>query len=290
MERMILAKGLNEKQLQDIKNLEGACLSYEKLSMKLNWDMLNTRSDLENNDFLYYENDQLIGFLGLYGFGPQPEEIELTGMVHPEQRQKGIFKCLFAEAKKECFSREAGRILIISEKSCPSGTGFTKSTGAQYVFSEYRMKFNESAVPRFTSHGIKVRQAEANDYANIKKLDALCFGKSDESPAEETAPAESSYRTQYISELDGKFIGKIGVAMEGNDGYIFGFAINPEYRGRGFGRETLSLALLKLQTSNIRTVLLEVAVQNENALSLYKSCGFKEDTIYDYYELKLKQP
>ena len=287
MKEMIGATSLSEKQLQDIKELENACSRYEKLSMKLNWDMLNTRAHHETNDFLYYENNQLIGFLGLYGFGPRPKEIELTGMVHPEHRRRGIFKGLFNEAKKVCHSRDVERILIITERSCPSGTGFTKSTGAVYSFSEYRMKFNEMTVPSFIGHGITLRKAESRDYPTIKKMDALCFGASDDSLEEESSSLQDSYRALYISELDGKFIGKIGTTMEGEDGYIFGFVVAPEYRGKGFGRETLSLALLKLQSMNIHTILLEVAVQNENALSLYKSCGFKEDTVYDYYELKL---
>lgn len=34
-------------------------------------------------------------------------------------------------------------------------------------------------------------------------------------------------------------------------------------------------------------ILLEVAIENEKALLLYKSCGFKEITVYDYYEIIL---
>lgn len=107
----------------------------------------------------------------------------------------------------------------------------------------------------------------------------------DETSIEEGIATENTCRTEYVAEQDGKFIGKIGVSMEGEDGYIFGFVITPEYRGHGYGRETLSLILTKLLSEQIHTVLLEVAVKNENALSLYKSCGFKIDTIYDYYAI-----
>ena len=137
MKEILIANGLSVEHLKHIKDLEMTCGSHERLSMKLNWDMLNTRSKEENNDFLYYENSQLIGFIGLYAFGPKPKEIELTGMVHPKYRQKGIFKSLFCEAKKECLSRKAERILIITERSSPSGIEFTKSIGAQYTFSEF---------------------------------------------------------------------------------------------------------------------------------------------------------
>jgi ribosomal protein S18 acetylase RimI-like enzyme len=36
-------------------------------------------------------------------------------------------------------------------------------------------------------------------------------------------------------------------------------------------------------------IFLEVASENDRALALYKSCGFKEVTVYDYYALPLNR-
>lgn len=95
------------------------------------------------------------------------------------------------------------------------------------------------------------------------------------------------YETTYIAELDGKFVGKIGLERERDDGYIFGFSILPEYRGRGYGRELLSWALRTFKSENAKGVCLEVAVQNENALTLYKTCGFRVVSVYNYFKILL---
>ena len=285
MGNIILARGLSEKELQDIRELENTCNLYEILNMKLNWDMLENRSSEETNDFLYYEGGKLIGFLGMYGFGSKAKEIEITGMVHPEFRCKDIFKLLFLNAKQECITRGAERILLITERASATGTYFVKCAGSIFSFSEFRMKFSEIEVPLSQNPRITFRKAEHRDNPELLQMDSLFFG----SPVDEIDPIylKERYDTSYVAELNGTIIGKIGVLMEGSDGYIFGFSIKPEYQKQGYGRELLSLTLKDMLSKKINTAILEVAVKNDNALLLYKSCGFKEVTVYDYYEVKL---
>lgn len=281
-----LAKGFSNRELQDIQELEKACCNHEKLNMKLNWDMLENRPTSEANDILYYEKDRLIGFLGLYDIDRKSLNIEMTGMVHPEFRQRGIFKELFRLAKQECMNRKAGRILLIAEKSSTEGICFVKSTGAKYAYSEYRMKFEGTAIPEIPSLGITLQKAELKDSSELRHMDQMGFGLKEDEPANNAS--FEAVHSSYLAELDGKCIGKIGVLMDGKDGYIFGFVIKPEYRRKGYGKVVLSLAMQKLlREQGIDSIILEVAVENERALLLYISCGFAEITVYDYYEIVL---
>ena len=132
--------GLNKNQIEDIKKLEQACCEVEKLNMKLNWEMLCTRSLTERNDLLCYDGNRLTAFLGLYSMTENAKEIEITGMVHPDYRRTGIFSNLLEMALEECANRRAESVLLIAEKASEAGMGFVKSTKAEYAFSEYRMK------------------------------------------------------------------------------------------------------------------------------------------------------
>lgn len=277
------AQGLTKDELEKITELERACSNYEKLHMKLNWDMLENRPAAQKNDFLYYEGEQLVGFLGMYNMDQMSIEVEITGMVHPDYRRRGIFKELFDAAKQECTERAVKRILLICERSSVVGKGFVEYTGAKYVFSEYRMSFEQSIVMDCPKNGIELRKAEHKDTKEIKELDAVGFGISEEEIEDREVNVGS--KTIYLAQLNGKNIGKIGALIEGEIWYVFGFVIRPEYRRKGYGREVLSLLLSKLTEGPMKSVILEVAVENEKALSLYKSCGFQELTVYDYYEL-----
>lgn len=294
----IKAEGLSEKQVNDIARLEEICGSYEELHMKMNWDMLKSRPPQQNNDFLCYDGEQLVGFLGLYDIEGQRREIELTGLVHPQYRRRGIFKALFESARQKCTAMKAERMLLVSERSKLPAAGFAASVGAVYFSSEYKMLFDDVSVPSFPGAGIKLRAARPQDVRELGKLDKVCFGYGGDGGDDPDAGVETNidaetnigaYDTTLVAELEQNLIGKIGLMKENGEGYIFGFGVVPELRGRGYGREILSLALSGLLSEGIKEVLLEVAVKNERALLLYKACGFREISVYDYHLLEVSK-
>ncbi len=286
MGHYVSAMGLTDRQIEDIHSLEEICGRYEQLNMKLNWDMLESRSADKNEDFLYYEGGTLAGFLGLYDIQQKSREIEITGMVHPDFRRKGIFKELFNMGRQKCEEINAERLLLISERSKSPGIKFSEWAGGRYSFSEFRMKFESLVAPHSPITEIFLKKAGVDDYPMISSTDAECFDEHED----ENLPASNDdlYKDTFIAELKGKAIGKIGLLKEGGDGYIFGFAVKPEFRGNGYGRAILCLGIEKLLNEKAGSIYLEVALENDRALSLYKSCGFNEVTVYDYYELLLR--
>lgn len=278
---MILSKGLSGAVRTQIKALEKVCSETEPLCMKLNWDMLEMRLENEVNDLLWYEDGCLVGYLGLYCIGGNTEEIEMTGMVHPEYRRRGIFSKLFSEAVAISRDRSAGRILLIAERQSLSGARFAEKEGLTYRFSEYRLSCDSFQVIQDSIAGFSLRPAVITDIAFLNHLDETCFGSA--------FPGSYDERLHFVevAAFNGRDIGKIGLDYEAGLGYIFGVCILPEFRDRGYGRAMFTEILKKHFTDHSTPVILEVAVTNDNALSLYKSCGFNERTIYDYFELTL---
>lgn len=301
-----LMRGLGERELGEIRQLEEACRGGGVLDMKLNWEMLQSRPAAEINDLLYYEDGRLVGFMGLYLIDPQGQEIEITAMIHPGYRRRNIGRRLIAEALALAAARGVDRILLITERSSISGSEFAKAMGFRYTVSEYRMKYAAAGLPGVLDQGIRLRKASPADQGIITKIDALCFGKAEETDpgaALETVPGISpgdadkaetegfayGWDATYAAELEGRIIGKICAVTENDSGYIFGFGVLPELRNRGYGRIILRLMVAQLLAANVQTVILEVATQNERALHLYQSCGFREVTVYDYYEARLSE-
>ncbi len=56
---------LTIKQLEDIEQLQKEVEAYDVLELNLNLEMLRAR-DSDHLNFLYYENDELLAFIGLY--------------------------------------------------------------------------------------------------------------------------------------------------------------------------------------------------------------------------------
>ena len=103
-------------------------------------------------------------------------------------------------------------------------------------------------------------------------------------------PEEEEKRgmTIYLAELDQQVIGKVHLQLTADLGAIYGLGVLPEFRGKGYGRAILLMAIERLQEASAGEIMLQVEAENANALNLYKSCGFKETSTMDYYELKAK--
>lgn len=96
---IILKENLNLKDYEDINNLQKLCLEKDKTSLKLELDYKLAMKEVtsENikyiNEFMYYSDNKLIGYIGIGSFGG--DVLEVNGMVHPEFRRRGIFSRIF---------------------------------------------------------------------------------------------------------------------------------------------------------------------------------------------------
>lgn len=278
--------GLNQAQLDQIYQLEQVCNQFEELTMKLNWSSLKNRLPGEINDFLYYQDGRLAGYLALYTFNQR--EAEVSAMTHPDYRHRGIFKQLLNAARNELKKRQIADFLFICERESTSAAGCMQAIGAAYEFSEYRMALQDGATSLAASpYHVQLRPATAVDIPTLARMDALCFNTSIEDASRhlERDLTSGQYRL-FVGALGGESIGKVGVLLEETEAYIFAFCVLPEYRNKGYGGSILRQVVTQLLAEKQSYIVLEVACKNEHALRLYERAGFRTETAYDYYRLQ----
>ena len=283
---LIESRGLDAAELDEIRQLAQVCNQHDGLDLKLVWSMLRSRPADQLNDFLYYADGRLVGFLALFSFNSR--EGEISGMVHPEYRQRGIFSALFEAACQEGRRRGIPSFLLIAEQASSAGQAFVRRLATSYYHSEYKMVLEEPRLPATFNERLLFRPAIAGDLPALAHITAQAFHmpESDVDWYNEKILERASHR-YYVGEIDGVVIGKIDVDLSAERGFIFGFAIVPECQGRGYGRQILAQTVQEIRNSGRQHVELEVATENKQALSLYQSCGFKETGSYDYYRFAL---
>ncbi|MBT2217327.1 GNAT family N-acetyltransferase [Virgibacillus dakarensis] len=275
---------LTEKQLNDIKKLQHECEADEQFQLKLNWEMLQNRSSNENLDFFHYINNELVGFLGLYGFGTK---IEVCGMVKPEYRRQGIFTKLFHDALDVISEGDYKTILLNSPANSVSGREFVMNQSCIYAMTEHQMQYDEKQSGDFkmTDKGLVLRNAGPEDFAEEVRLDISCFGfEEEEAKLYNERIKKDKDQEFYIIDLDGIVIGKIRVAHHNDEAWIFGYCIAPEHQGKGYGKQIL-LKVIKQEREKGYPLFLEVETKNDHALKLYETCGFRSYQSQDYYTL-----
>lgn len=284
-EEIRLKRYLNEQDITDIHLLQDICYAYDHVNLKLELEyrreLEKVNSGLEHIDeFLYYADGKLVSYLSISCFGGRIGEI--TGMTHPDWRRRGIFTRLFRLAKAEAEIRNYRKLLLLADHQSESGAAFIRSIEANYDFSEYHMTLPKIEAGSGKSP-VSLRKSEPKDRKEIRRQDIIYFEDDVEEADEDTGSFGSISDPTYMVELDGKTVGKIRIEFYEVSAYLLGFGILPEYRGRGLGRAALREALCLLTDQGIKKAELDVVATNANALNLYKSVGFMEDSVMDYY-------
>lgn len=271
---------LTTKQLNDIEALQKECEIHDNIQLKLNWDMLKNRSD-NNYDFLLYDNDELIAFLGLYPFGTT---VEICGMVKPRERRKQHFSKLFKQAMAIAKLQGFHKTLLNAPASSEEAKDFLKANKAVYSFSEHQMMWEQKDLEEVT--GFSLRIAEQKDLPLRIQLNVESFGLDEKSSLEiENRVDTEKDNSVYIIDVQEESLGKIRVKVEEQEAWIYGFCILPHFRGKGIGRKVLQYVVNKYSTQG-NTVHLEVEAENTHALKLYESIGFQIVHAQDYYMYK----
>lgn len=284
-----LKEYISEKDYKEINQLKDLCLSKEKNNLKLELEYkLNIAKNSEIglkkiNEFFYYVEDVLVAYLGISSFGGNIGEI--NGMTHPDFRRNGILIKLFELAKQECKTKNYSKLLLLTDGKSSSGVSFIKAVGGSYDFSEYRMKLiNKASLEVINS--IVLRKAEKLDQKEIGRQNAIFFNDLEENAIFQEEDGNPNEVT-YMAEFKGEIIGKIRVEYNDNSAFIYGFGILPDFRGKGYGKATLKAALNLINEKNIHDIELDVECKNDTALNLYKSCGFEERSVMNYYNYNI---
>lgn len=82
-------------------------------------------------------------------------------------------------------------------------------------------------------------------------------------------------RWYQVALRDGDVIGWVGLAVQGPDGDVQTIAVSPAAQGLGLGRVLLEALVTEAVKQNVQRVLLEVRADNEPALGLYETAGFR---------------
>ena len=277
------SRGLSAAALTAIADLERRVVAADGGRLKLEWGNLRNRPDDQVNDFLWWDDEQrVVGFCGIYLFGGSNPEI--TGMVDPEHRRRGIATALLDAATENCRKRGIGRGLLVVPRVSVGGRKLAVKRGGILDHCEHAMLLDGDPTDGPSDPDLSLRTANVDDAAPVGRILAAAFEWTPPDLPGLLSSNSGSERTLLI-EQRGAPVGTVRITHDGDTGGIYGFAVDPARQGRGIGRDVLRRSCRLLRQEGMRRVGLEVAVENERALGLYTSIGFRPVTTEDYYSL-----
>ena len=135
----------------------------------------------------------------------------------------------------------------------------------------------------------RIAEADVGDLEEIRRLELECFGSHayDRSFIRFLLLDPDSIALKAVDErgrIIGSAIGRIEKIRGSIVGRIYTVEVKPEHRGRGVGRSLLTRLEEEFRRMGCEKLILEVAVDNEPAIRLYESLGFRLiERVKNYY-------
>jgi RimJ/RimL family protein N-acetyltransferase len=285
---VLKSSGLLKCQLDHVKDLVKTCMEYEIYGIKINYDLLERNTGNINN-ILIYQDENLVGHLGIYYFNS--EEIEVSGVVHPSYRRKNIFTSLVKKMMEELQeNRKINKIIFICNKKSISGIKFLSTLRTKYVYSESLMTLASPSNLSIQKPRIHLELATSSDASIIAKITSLAF----ELPEDEMINMVLEYIDDsncqtYLIKLGEEVIGRNSIFFNStNSAFLFGSCILPNFQKKGYGTEAFKLRLKRLLDAGFTNIDLEVNRNKEYLVKYYESFGFIEKEVYQFFEMEVK--
>jgi ribosomal protein S18 acetylase RimI-like enzyme len=273
---------MSVRTLRALEELESRTLDIDGGRLKLEWGVLRARTGEDVGDLLWWGGDRLVGFVGLYAFGPPT--VELAGMVDPDWRRRGIATALLDAAIPICRDRGYEQALLVTPRSSAAGRGLALRRGATLEHSEHSLVLLGAPREGPIDSRIRLRTATPTDAPGVSALLTAAFGSG---PSDVLEQLSSQSERTLLVEVEGRAVATVRLTHDGDTGGVYGFAVDPAWQGRGIGRDVLRRVCRQLRDEGAQRVHLEVAVDNDRALGLYTSIGFTQVSTEDYYALAL---
>ena len=168
------AAGLSSRALDAIAELEREVIEADGGRLKLEWGRLRRRSGDRVEDLLWWEDGRLLGFLGFYGYG---SSLELTGMVAPHARRRGIATALLDAAVPLCRGLGYRKVLLIVPRHSEAGKHLALRRDAVFDHSEHALLLPGDPAGGPHDPALSVRPAVAADIPVVSHLLEVGFGE-----------------------------------------------------------------------------------------------------------------
>ena len=230
----------------------------------------------------------------------------LNYFILPEHGGRGLEEPFFNQAirRGKELGTKAVRVNIRQENT--AARRILPELGFRQVkrYLELKLSLAEVEIPDTAAGPYSVQYLQPGDEEELAHLQNRCFADNWEynpNTAEEIAESLDQSRSLPEDVLliydAGKPAGYCWTKIEGgtggkaeNTGRIHMLGVDRDYRNRGLGRIALFRGLSYLKSRGARIVELTVDRDNADALSLYRSAGFKEWASSLWYEKTIDQP
>lgn len=260
---------ITDRQLEEILLLESECNARGR-RFKLDPAGLAINAENEYYHTFCYDGEKLIGYAHAFSAGNVME----AGMLSLDG-EAAVYQGMYALIKK-IVDFNNFKLILLADRNDKPLVSFIQSTGAKHGCSEFRLSFDSARYIAADYSDIRFRAANPKDKIDLLECNAMDSANFGGGWRSDVSGVHLVYRGEMC-------IGKIKIDECAGRFGIYGVVLKLNWRGRGYGRKTMCMALDSIINRGYKDISLEVSSENDVALRLYESLGFYKQMTIDYY-------
>lgn len=295
MKQKLAIRNCNPRNTQD-------CGAYERLKKGAVFAHLLSRPGYEVSKNLFFAEAEgvIVGYINVLpepGIGRTILEYGLS----PQYSRKAVLISLFDRALERARELGAEVAHVNIPASEPVEARFLSNLGFKPVrrFYEMSLDFRGIELEAIVKRGLVYRSLKAGEEGLLALIENRCFSgtwgfnpETDEYIAWELGVRGGCYDDVILALSGERVIGYCWTQVEcgcepatgRRRGRICMLGVEPDYRGRGIGREVIKAGLWHLKDKGRDIVDITVDSQNAPAVNLYYSLGFQTQAVTVWYE------
>lgn len=276
---------LTKKQLHDLEQLAAISKKTDGSIPNLYTHLLAQARTLPTI-ILYYEKEHLRGFISVFFF--YDDAVEVSLLIHPEARHKGIAKQLLHSILPLVLEHNYFK-LVFSSPSHVNDRWLPK-LGFTYHHTEYYMERHDLNPLLHLKKELFFRNATIEDIGQLCQLDEACFHKTyDELYARfQHILSERQYQVILAFE-NNQLIGKAHLRWQDHGATLSDIAVFPKKQGHGLGTALIAHCINYALSEGKPNLNLDVETHNQKALELYTRLGFLTQNACDYWMIGVEE-
>lgn len=207
---------------------------------------------------------------------------EWSLVVAPMYRGLALGEALYSVMREGLDVRGSEGDLALMLEGSPNGLKFLKEQGYLYSFSEASLEAKASN--DFTREDLTFRAFQPSDVEALVEIFATAFGDvRDESLQLIEFNTTTPGLQLWSVELNKEVVATVTTRKDGEMQWITALAVHADHMGKGIGTAILQWVKQYTLKNDEKFVMLDVELDNKQALAIYEKAGFMKALQVDYF-------
>jgi ribosomal-protein-alanine N-acetyltransferase len=129
-----------------------------------------------------------------------------------------------------------------------------------------------------------IRKATSSDVSKLFALEQEIFTAENYPLSRASFAYHTKNNLLYVAEIDGKIAGYVLALVKRAKAKLYSIGVSQAFRGKKIAHVLLETIVHELFSMNFKQIVLEVRIDNEAAIALYKFLGFQiKKTLKSFY-------